>query len=170
MKILRLLKIILPICFHGHTTDTKTTITLFGRANSQLHNTVFQYSYVFSPAMNKSLHVMLVKICMAIWYVACLSCCCCHSWIAPPTTSLLTCLGSIYIQQASMNVNGCHFFCIRGFQWHTSASSALPCQMPFCQTAPLLPSVTWQQTVMGYWWEGPTSTDIPPMSASGIMG
>ena len=32
--------------------------------------------------------------------------------------------------------------------------------------APLLPYVTRQQHVMGYWWEGSTSTAIPPMSAS----
>jgi len=31
------------------------------------------------------------------------------------------------------------------------ASSTLPCQMPWCQNTPLLPSVTQQQRVMGYW-------------------
>jgi len=45
-----------------------------------------------------------------------------------------------------------------------------PCQMPLCQTAPLLPSVTQQQNVMGYWWEGSTSTTIPPTSTSGTVG
>jgi len=34
----------------------------------------------------------------------------------------------------------------------------LPCQMPFCQTAPLLPFVTWQQNVMEYCQEGSAST------------
>jgi len=36
--------------------------------------------------------------------------------------------------------------------------------MPFCQTAPLLPSVT-QQHGMGYWWEGSSFTAIPPTHA-----
>ena len=45
----------------------------------------------------------------------------------------------------------------------------LPCQTPFCQTAPLLPSVTWQQNVTGYWWKGSTSTAIPPTSTSDIV-
>ena len=49
------------------------------------------------------------------------------------------------------------------------ASYALPCQMPLCQSAPLLPSVTWQQHVMGYWREASTSTAIPSTSASDVM-
>ena len=42
--------------------------------------------------------------------------------------------------------------------------------MPFCLTGPLLPSVTWQQNVMEYWWEGPASTAFPPTSASDAVG
>ena len=42
--------------------------------------------------------------------------------------------------------------------------------MPLCQTAPLLPSVTWQQNATEYWWEGPASTATPPTSASNVMG
>ena len=38
--------------------------------------------------------------------------------------------------------------------------------MAFCQSAHLLPSLTQQQNIMGYWWEGSTSTAIPPTSAS----
>jgi hypothetical protein len=50
------------------TIDTKSTITLFDRANSWLQNTIFFYTvttigYALSPAMNKSLHAALVKIC-----------------------------------------------------------------------------------------------------------
>ena len=41
--------------------------------------------------------------------------------------------------------------------------------MPVCQTAPLLPSVTWQQHGMGYRWEGSTSTVIPPTSTYDIV-
>ena len=42
--------------------------------------------------------------------------------------------------------------------------------MPLCQTAPLLPSVTQQQHVMGYWQEGSTSTAIPSVPTSDIVG
>ena len=41
--------------------------------------------------------------------------------------------------------------------------------MPFCQTAPLLPSVT-QQHVTEYWWEGSATTAILPTSTSNITG
>ena len=41
---------------------------------------------------------------------------------------------------------------------------------PFCQTAPLLPSVTWQQHVMGYWWQPSASTAISPTSDSDSVG
>jgi len=42
--------------------------------------------------------------------------------------------------------------------------------MPFCQTAPLLPSVTQERNIREYWWEGSTSTAIPPTPASDIVG
>ena len=58
------------------TTSTKSRSTVFDRVNSQLQNTLFSIvttiSYAFLPAMNKSFHDMLVKICMAVWNVACL--------------------------------------------------------------------------------------------------
>ena len=38
--------------------------------------------------MNKSLHAVLIMICMAVWNVVCLSCHCHHCWNTPPTTSL----------------------------------------------------------------------------------
>ena len=44
------------------------------------------------------------------------------------------------------------------------------CPIPFCQTAPLLPSVTQQQNIMTCWWEGSTSIAIPPISISDIVG
>jgi len=47
------------------TTDTKSTIILFDRANSQLQNTIFQLitsiTYAFSPVVNKSLPAALLK-------------------------------------------------------------------------------------------------------------
>jgi len=49
------------------TTDTRSTIALLDRANSQLQNTVFNIvrtiSYAFSPVMNKILHATPIKIC-----------------------------------------------------------------------------------------------------------
>ena len=45
----------------------------------------------------------------------------------------------------------------------------LPCQMPFCQTASLLPSVTRQQIVIEYCWEDSTSTVIPLTSKSDVV-
>ena len=42
--------------------------------------------------------------------------------------------------------------------------------MHTCQTVPLLSSVTWQQNVMEYWWEGSASTAISPTSTSDVMG
>ena len=70
----------------------------------------------------------------------------------------------------SLNVQLCVQFLLHGGnQWHSFASHTLPCQMLFCQTAALLPSVTWQQNVMECWWESSTSA-IPPPSTSDILG
>jgi len=49
-------------------------------------------------------------------------------------------------------------------------SCKLPCQMPLCQTAPLLPSVTQQQNLVEHWQEGSASTAISPTSASHAVG
>ena len=57
-----------------------------------------------------------------------------------------------------------------GIQFYTFSSYTLPCQTPFCQTAPLLPSVTQQQNVAEHWWEISSSTAIPPTPSSDIMG
>ena len=60
---------------------------------------------------------------------------------------------------------GAIFFPRGIIQLHTLASSALP-----CQTAPLLPSVMWQQNVMEYWWEHSASAAVPPTFSSDIVG
>jgi len=41
--------------------------------------------------------------------------------------------------------------------------------MPFCQTAPLLPSVTHPQNVTECWWKHSASTAIPPTAASDVV-
>jgi len=61
-------------------------------------------------------------------------------------------------------------FLLGGIRFPTFASSALPCLMSFSQTTPLLPSVTGQQCVTEYWWEGSTSTAMLPTSTSDIAG
>ena len=61
------------------------------------------------------------------------------------------------------------FFPHGGIQFHTFASYALLCQAPFCQTAPLQPSVTQQQNVMEYQLEGSTPTAVPPPLASNVV-
>ena len=68
-----------------------------------------------------------------------------------------------------MNANGCNFFPHGEIQFHTFASHTPPCQTPLCHTAPLLPSVTWKQNIVEYWWEGATFTAIPPTSAFDVM-
>ena len=62
------------------------------------------------------------------------------------------------------------FFLHGGIQLLTFASYTLLSQMPFCRPALLLPSVTQQQNVLGYWQEGSTSAATPPTSTSDIMG
>ena len=88
-------------------------------------------------------------------------CHCHHCWNAPPHCAHIHCWVSINVQQVSTNVHGWHF---------SAGGDSVTCLCFICtciyQTAPLLPSVTWQQNVMGYWWEGSSSTAIPPMSTS----
>jgi len=50
-----------------------------------------------------------------------------------------------------------------------NSTPLLPCQIPLCQTAPLLPPVAQQQNVTEYGWEDSTSTAIPPPSASDFV-
>ena len=63
-----------------------------------------------------------------------------------------------------------HFFPHGGIQLHIFASYALPCQTPFCQTAPLLSSVAWQQNINEYWWGGSISIAVSLTSASDVVG
>lgn len=46
----------------------------------------------------------------------------------------------------------------------------LPCQIPICQSAPFLSSVTQQQNGTEYCWKGSATTAVPPTCASDIMG
>jgi len=96
-----------------------------------------------------------------IWFVFCVTTAKTHH--PPPHCANTHWFISINIQQVSINDCGCHFFLNEGIQQHTFGSYTLP---SFCQTAPLLPSVTQQQNVMEYWQVGSNSTATPPTSAS----
>ena len=88
----------------------------------------------------------------------------------PPHCGNIHCLVSV---NPSANIDECHWvqvFLHGGIQLHAFASYALPCQMPFCQSAPLLSSVALQQNLTEYWQEGSSSTAISPTSASDVVG
>ena len=122
------------------TANTSCTVTLF-KANSELQDTIFFHtvtiiSYAFLPAINNSLCTMLTKICTRG------ADSCHHRWNAPHTTSLCSHL-LFGLHEHSANVSECQWVLIfpcGGIRFHTFVSYTLPCQTPFCQTAPLLPS------------------------------
>jgi len=130
-------------------TDTNIKVTLFKRANSQLPNTVFHHSHHHPLCIFISHEQdMFVKSVPAEVTPRC-----CHrGYTEPPTIHCadIHCLVPINIQQASVNVNGCHFFSMEEFSDMPIFSYSLSHQMPFCQTVPLLPSVSLQQNVTEY--------------------
>ena len=68
------------------------------------------------------------------------------------TTHHLTVLMSTGLHKRSVSVDEYHrvpFFPCGGILFHSFVSYALPCRVPFCQIAPLLPSVTQQQSIGG---------------------
>jgi len=88
---------------------------------------------------------------MAIQNVTRLSHFCHHCWNTWPATSLHQ-HPLFGLQKCSARVDECHwvpFFPRGGIQSRAFATYTLP----FCQTASLLPSLTWQ-SVMEYWWKG----------------
>ena len=151
-----------------------TTVTLFHRTNSQLHNTVFQYSHqhylcifiiiieqepecaplVKTCTSGGDLLLPLLKSATQNSHPLCL---CSHP------------LFGLHKYSASMDkVQWLQFFSAWNSIPHF-VSYTLACHLPFCQTAPLLPSVTRLQSVM-YWWEVSASTAILPTFTSGIIG
>ena len=113
---------------------------------------------------------------MTIWKVAC------FFFIAVATAEThhplhhcahIHCLISINVQHALMNGSGCHFFHMEGFNYTPLFPMYFCARLPFCQTAPLLPPVTRQQTFPEYWQEGPRSSFydvIWLMSISDVVG
>lgn len=120
----------------------------------------------------KRLNAVLIKILMSIQNVTCLSCCCCHHWNVPSTTSL--CLYPLFdLHKNSASISECWlvpFFLHGGIQFQTFASDTQPCQMLFYQIATLLPSVVWQQNWTKCYWECSTSTSIPPTPVFDVVG
>ena len=92
----------------------QSTIKLFDRENSQLQNTVFQHShhqwlYIFSSDEEEPARHAHKDL---------------HQWKWPsiaemhhplPHCAHIHCLVTINIQQVSMNVNRCNFFCMEEF-------------------------------------------------------
>ena len=104
------------------TTNTKSTTLLLDRANSPLQNTIFQYSHH---------HQMFcvdewIKMLFILWCGNC-------AWLSRiqlvfdindaraetqhplPRCAHIHCLVSINVEQASVNVSGCHFFHMEEF-------------------------------------------------------
>ena len=106
--------------------------------------------------MNKSLHVTLTKSAPA--EVITVTVVTAETHHPLPHCAQIHCLASINTQQALVNFSKSQF--------HPFGPYMLPCQIPFCPTAPLLPSVTQQQNVR----EGSASTAIPSTFLSDIIG
>jgi len=73
----------------------------------------------------------------------------------------------------SASINECQqvpFFPSEGISLYTFPSYVSPCQTPFSQTAPQQPSVTQQQNVTEYWWEGSTPAVVPSTPTSDTVG
>ena len=129
-------------------------------------NLAITISYAFSSAMSKSLHAVLIKICTI--FTRCLLH---HCWSTPPTTSLCS-HPLLDLHKCSGSIIECEwvtFFPLGEIWWHLFTSYTLPYQMPFCQTAPLLPPATRQWNLTEYWQEVSGSIAISPTSASNIM-
>lgn len=115
--------------------------------------------------MNKSLHIILIKICTSraepLFHSV--------SSLTPHCVSI-HCATSI---KRTASIHECQwvpFYLHEGIQLHCFASHILPCQIPFCHTAPLLWSVAWKQYWTEYWWQGSVSTTISPAPASDNLG
>ena len=141
-------------------------MTLFDTANYQLQYTLFErrltnINYAFSPAMNKSLHAVLIKICTSG---------------GDPLLPLLkhTIQVSPYsplgLHKHSISSDECQwvpfFSAWRNSMTHlcfirTSVSDHI---LSDCPSA----AVTWQQNVAEYWWERSTSTAIQLRSSSAV--
>ena len=118
-------------------TDTNSTVTQFDLSYKTLFfNTVSIISYACSPALNKSLHALLIKICTSG-----------DGSVAP--LSLLK-----HTIHPSVSINECQwlpFSLHGGIHWQTFASYTLPCQMSFlsdCPSATICHTATTQNRIL----------------------
>jgi len=152
------------------TTDKRSTVTLFDRANSQLQNTIFNIviaiSGMFFASNEQGLRAVLLKVCMSrgapLSLLPLLKC------TTSASLCYTHCLVSIRVQQASTS-QWVSFFPCGGIQFHFVASSTLSCQITLWQSATQLLTCIWQR-VMVCWLEGSTSACIPPTFASDVVG
>jgi len=158
-----------PLYFHGnyynqYRTQQHYLIEQTHSYKTLFFSTVTNISYAFSVVMNKSLHATQKSARAEVTS-------CHHCYNAPPAASL--CSHPLFgLQKYSAIVCECQWiqFFSTWIQQHTCASYALLSQTPFCQTAPLLPSLTQQQNATEYYWQSSTSTAIPPPSTSDTVG
>lgn len=126
------------------TLDGKSSAVLFERANSKLQNTIFHCSVhrqlcVFTNTEQKPTR-------------------CAHSYlhqcrcpaVATAEMHLSLCWHALFGFHSCLAGVGGIFSLRGGICFHTFPSYVLPCQTPFWQAAPLLPSTTQQQNAMGY--------------------
>ena len=148
------------------TTDTKRNNNTDGQILSyktHFFNIFTTISYAVLSLMKRSLHAASSGT-WNVFYVTGTAAERHHSLCSNPLFGLRKCSVSVNEYQWAP------FFPYGGVQTQTFATYVFSCQTSLCQTAPLLPSVTQQQNVMGYWQEGSTFTAIPPTSTSDVMG
>ena len=119
--------------------------------------------------MNKTLRATFIKICPSGSETLLLS------PLLKHTTHCLTVLTSIVWSPLVFSKHwwmssGAIFSAWQNSVTHLYLITHSPIRRYSVKSAPLLPSVTWQQHVMEYWWEVSTSTAIPPPSAFDIEG
>ena len=156
------------------TIDTKCTIAQFDRQilsyKTLFFNTVITISCAFSPAMNKSLHVMLIKI----PNMACLSHCCYHCWNTPLLPHCSHPLFSVYKRSASVSGHQWvqFFFCTEGFN-NTPSLHLHFCVRRHFVRLPLYCHLSHRRKI---WWNigrkihPLPSTPIPPTFTSDVVG
>ena len=154
------------------TRDTRSPITLFDRANSQLQNTTFQRShhhqlYIFTsneqePACHthKNFHQQR-------WLTAAVATAETHH---PSSHYAQHCLLSKNLEQILMNVSGNILFCIEEFSSTLLLHTYFHFRLHFVRLHLCCHLSYSNKRRKEHWWEGSASTAIPPISTSDIVG
>ena len=125
------------------TTDTKSTVSLKEQIPSYktlFFNIINTISWFLQTSWSKQFLFYGVTTVHGLGLSCIRHCCYHHCWNTPPSTSL--CSHTLFgLLKHSANINECQyvqaFFLYGEIQWHTFASSALPCQthcvrLPLC--------------------------------------